>query len=334
MKKLIDKFGRVHNYLRFSVTDKCNLNCVYCNPSDNKLNLLHDNDMLSNQESLRLINIFVKHFEFRKIRFTGGEPLARKDIINLIAELKPLHENYGLEIGITTNGTLLSGKLNSLKASGVTKLNISLDSLDKDRFFKITGKDRFERVMNSILLAEELGFYPLKINCVVMKGINDDEILNFVNFVKDRNMNIRFIEYMPFSGNGWSEGKFIGYQEIKTTIENEFCLIPYISSKTEVANNFYISGHKGMVSFINSISNHFCDGCNRLRITSEGSLKLCLFSPKNKELDMKNYLRTGSFTDMEIAEIISCKVQDKDHIHPGINELLKLEKNNMLSIGG
>lgn len=334
MKKLIDKFGRVHDYLRFSVTDRCNLNCVYCNPSDNKLNLLKDHEMLSNPEALRLIGIFVKHFEFRKIRFTGGEPLARKDIINLIAELKPLHENYGLEIGITTNGTLLSGSLNSLRASGVSKLNISLDSLDSDRFFKITGKDRFERVMDSILLAEELGFYPLKINCVVLKGINDDEILNFVNFVKDRNMNIRFIEYMPFSGNGWSEGKFLGYQEIKTTIENEFRLIPYINGKTEVANNFRISGHNGMVSFISSISNHFCDGCNRLRITSEGNLKLCLFSPKNKELDMKNYLRTGDFTDMEIAGIIRNKVQGKEHVHPGIDELLKLEKNNMLSIGG
>lgn len=334
MSKLIDKYNRVHNYLRFSLTDKCNLNCVYCNPSDNKLNLLRDNEMLSNTEVLRLIGIFVKHFEFRKIRFTGGEPLARKGIVELISELKPLHENYGLEIGITTNGTLLSGNLNSLKASGVTKLNISLDSLDKNKFFKITGKDRFERVMDSILLAEELGFYPLKLNCVVMKGINDNEILNFVDFIKDRNMNIRFIEYMPFSGNGWSEGKFIGYQEIKKTIESEFRLIPFINSKAEVANNYYISGHKGFVSFISSISNHFCDGCNRLRITSEGNLKLCLFSPKNKELDMKNYLRSGNFTDIDIAEIIRNNVQGKEHVHPGIDELLKLEKNNMLSIGG
>ncbi|MBZ0203678.1 MAG: GTP 3',8-cyclase MoaA [Ignavibacteria bacterium] len=334
MKKLVDKFGRVLDYLRFSVTDRCNLNCVYCNPRDNKLNLLKDHEMLSNAESLRLIGIFVKHFEFRKIRFTGGEPLAGKNIVNLIAELKPLHESYGLDIGITTNGTLLKAHLDSLKQSGVTKLNISLDSLDKDKFCKITGKDKFESVMDAVLLAEEIGFQPLKINCVVMKGINDDEILEFVDFVKNRNINIRFIEYMPFSGNKWCEGKFISYMEIKDIIEKKFRLIAFGENNSEVANNYHIAGYKGIVSFISSISNHFCDGCNRLRITSEGSLKLCLFSPKYQDLDMKNYLRTDSFSDTEIAEIIEHKVQDKVLMHPDISELLKLEKNNMLSIGG
>lgn len=334
MKKLIDRFGRVHDYLRFSVTDKCNLNCVYCNPVDQKLNLLRDHEMLTNEESLRLIKIFVEHFGFRKIRFTGGEPLARKNIVNLITELKPLHENCGLDIGITTNGTLLKEHLGSLKKSGVTKLNISLDSLDKDKFYKITGKDKFESVMDSILMAQEFGFQPLKINCVVMRGINDDEILKFVDFAKDRNMNIRFIEYMPFSGNKWCEGKFMSYMEIKEIIERQYRLITFKMNNSEVANNYNIAAHKGIVSFISSISNHFCDGCNRLRVTSEGSLKLCLFSPKYKDLDMKNYLRTGNFSDSEIAEIIENRVQDKVLMHPDIPELLKLERNNMLSIGG
>jgi len=207
--KLTDKYNRTHDYLRFSLTDKCNLNCLYCNPTDQKLNLLRNDEILTNDESLRLISIFVKQFEFKKIRFTGGEPLARKDIIDLISALKALHENYSLEIGITTNGTMLFENLNKLKASGVTKLNISLDSLDKIKFQKITGKDKFSNVMDSILLAEELGFYPLKINCVVMKGINDDEILGFVDYFKNKTINVRFIEYMPFSGNCWNEGKFL-----------------------------------------------------------------------------------------------------------------------------
>ena len=331
---LIDSYNRVHDYLRFSLSDKCNLNCVYCNPAVQNLKQLRKDEILTNEEIIRLLNIFVKHFEFKKIRFTGGEPLIRKDIIDLFSELKPLHENYGLEIGITTNGILLCEIMNRLKESGVTKLNISLDTLQEKRFMKITGKDRFNEVMDSIMLAEELGFYPLKINCVVMKGINDDEIIDFVNFVKNKEMNIRFIEYMPFSGNGWHEGKFIGCQEIKTVIENKFCLTPFISNKNEVANNFKISGHKGMVSFISSISNHFCERCSRLRITSEGNLKLCLFSPVNKELSLKEFLKNNTYSDEESAGFIQSKVQEKEYIHPGIDDLLKLEKNNMLSIGG
>lgn len=332
--KLTDNFNRIHNYLRFSLTDKCNLNCLYCNPTDQNLNLLRNDEILTRDESLRLIRIFVNQFEFKKIRFTGGEPLARKDIIDLISALKPLHECYGLEIGITTNGTMLFENLIKLKDSGVTRLNISLDSLDKFKFQKITGKDKLRIVLESINLAEELGFCPLKINCVVMKGINDDEILDFIDYFKNKNINVRFIEYMPFSGNFWNEGKFLSYTDIKSIIENKYSLIPLSSMKSEVANNFQIAGYSGSVSFISSISNHFCEGCNRLRITSEGNMKLCLFSAKDNELNLKEYLRDGKSSDKEIAEIISKKLQNKEYVHPGIEDLLKLEKNNMLSIGG
>jgi len=331
---LKDRFGRVHDYLRISVTDRCNLNCVYCNPSDQTFNFLKESEILTDEESLRLIRIFVEHLGFKKIRFTGGEPLAKKNVVDLISRLMPLHEKYGVETGITTNGTKLKKYLNSLKKYGVTKLNISLDTLDKIKFFKITGKDKFEDVFEAILAAEELGFEPLKINCVMMRGVNDDEILDFADFIKDRNMNIRFIEYMPFSGNKWSNGKFMSFLEIKNILESKFVLIPILKDRSEVANNFQLSGYRGTVSFISSISNHFCDGCSRLRITSDGNLKLCLFSPKNTELDLKFYLRSGNYDNKDIAEIIERKLQEKELQHADTTELLKLEKNNMLSIGG
>lgn len=331
---LKDRFGRVHDYLRISVTDRCNLNCVYCNPSDQTFNFLKDSEILTEEEYLRLIRIFVEHLGFKKIRFTGGEPLAKKNVIDLISRLKPLNEEYGVETGVTTNGTILKSYLSLLKKYSVSRLNISLDTLDSVKFFKITGKDKFNDVFEAILAAEKMGFDPLKINCVMMRGINDNEILDFADFIKDRNLNIRFIEYMPFSGNKWSNGKFISYLEMKNILESKFVLIPILKNRSEVANNFQLSGYKGTVSFISSISNHFCDGCSRLRITSEGNLKLCLFSPKNTELDLKSYLRSQNYDDKDIAEIIERKLQDKELQHADTPDLLKLEKNNMLSIGG
>lgn len=334
MNKLTDRYNRIHDYLRFSVTDKCNLNCVYCNPHVQSIKHLRNDNMLTTEESVRLIGIFVKHFGFKKIRFTGGEPLARKDIVKLISKLKPLNRHLGLEIGLTTNGTMLKENLELLKYSGVSRLNISLDTLRNDRFKHITGKDKLDDVIESILLAEYYGFRPLKINCVIMKGINDDEILDFVGFVLDRKINLRFIEYMPFSGNGWHEGKFMAFSEIKTVVEREFELLPDGYSSENVAENFLIKDHIGEVGFISSISNHFCGSCSRLRVTSEGSLKLCLFSSKSDEMDMKQFLRAGNMSDLEIAYKIQNKLLEKNYSHPEISELLQMEKNSMLSIGG
>lgn len=334
MKKLTDKFGRVHTYLRISITDKCNLNCIYCNPSDSVLKGELSGSILSYEELIRLIKIFVADLGFTKIRLTGGEPLVRKNVTTLFRMLKEIKDEHPFELGITTNGILLQDKIEQFKNCGLDKINISLDTLNKKKFIAITGTDCIESVINSINKAEEIGYKPVKINTVIMKGINDDEIPDFIEYVKDRNLNLRLIEYMPFTSNGWNENVFISYNEIKSIVEKNYSLIEIDNNKHNVAKNFQIEGYKGKVSFISSISDHFCDGCNRLRITATGNLKLCLFSSPKTEIGLRSYLRDNNITDEEIAEVISSSLQLKEFKHPDIDELLQMDKNNMLRIGG
>jgi len=334
MKKLIDRFGRVHTYLRISITDKCNLNCIYCNPADSALRGELSRSILSYEELIRLIKIFVADLGITKIRLTGGEPLVRKNVEILFGMLKEIKDKHPFELGLTTNGILLENKIDLLKNSGLDKINISLDTLRKERFIAITGADNIDAVINSINKAEELGYNPVKINAVILKGINDDEIPGFIEFVKNKNLNIRFIEYMPFTSNGWNEKVFISYQEIKNMVEETHSLVEIEDGKHNVSKNFRIEGYTGTVSFISSISDHFCDGCNRLRITASGNLKLCLFSSLNHEIELKDYLRDDRITDKEIAEVISSALQQKVLKHPELDELLQMDKNNMLRVGG
>lgn len=334
MRLLIDKFNRIHNYLRISLTDKCNLNCVYCNPENEMFEKLKMQHILNYEELIRLIKIFVVNLGITKIRLTGGEPLARKNILSFFRMLAELKKDYPFELGITTNGTLLENKISELKQLGLNKINISLDTLNPEKYKKITGKDEFKTVLNSILLAEELEFSPVKINTVIMKRVNDDEIIDLVEFVKERDFNIRFIEYMPFTSNGWNDESFISSEKIKKLVELNYKLQEIKDGKITVAKDFQIVGYKGKVSFISSISNHFCDSCNRLRITSEGNLKLCLFSPQNEEISLKYYLRSENYSDNYIAQIILNSLQLKKLKHPEIEELLQIDQNNMLRIGG
>ena len=334
MKKLIDRFGRVHTYLRISITDKCNLNCIYCNPADSALRGELSRSILSYEELIRLIKIFVADLGITKIRLTGGEPLVRKNVENLFRMLKEIKDKHPFELGLTTNGILLEDKIDFLKKFGLDKINISLDTLRKERFIAITGADNIDAVFNGINKAEKLGYNPVKINAVIMKGINDDEIPGFIEFVKERNLNIRFIEYMPFTSNGWNERVFISYQEIKSIVEENYSLVEIKNGKHNVAKNFRIKGYTGTVSFVSSISDHFCDGCNRLRLTASGNLKLCLFSSLSSEIKLKDYLRDDKITDEEIAKVISSALQQKELKHPELDELLTMDKNNMLRIGG
>ena len=334
MNALTDSYNRIHDYLRISLTDKCNLNCIYCNPSDYNVKKLGKNDILSFDELLRLIEIFAGKLGVKKIRFTGGEPLVRKDILEFFKSVFELKTKYGFKTGLTTNGTLLEDKLYDLKKYGLDKLNISLDSLKPERFHYITGKNNLDAVIKSVFKAAELGFHPLKINVVVMKNVNDDEILNFVDLVKDTDLNVRFIEFMPFGNNRWNRDGFISYKEIRTIIEREYSLREITGPLNIVAKDFSIDGHTGRVSFISSISNHFCDSCNRLRIDASGKMKLCLFSTGADELNFKEVLNNDFYSDDDICEMISGKLYLKDRAHPDIEKLLNLEKNNMLSIGG
>jgi GTP 3',8-cyclase / cyclic pyranopterin monophosphate synthase len=333
MKKLTDNFNRVHDYLRISLTDKCNLNCIYCNPDNQQHFGFNKENILSYEEILKIIRIFTGSLQFKKIRFTGGEPLVRKGVFELFNEVRKIKDELNFEIGITTNGTLLNGNSLRLKNSGIEKLNISLDSLKQERFYKITGRDNLQNVLNSIDESEAVGFNPVKINVVVIKNINHDEILDFVEFVKNRNLNIRFIEFMPFGNNQWERDGFISYKEMKEIIESKYLLEPLTTNSNEVAKDFSIADYKGKVSFITSMSEHFCGTCNRLRISSNGKMRLCLFSTGEKEIDFK-YLLRNNYSDEKIIELLYNAVRLKWEKHPEPEELAELEHNNMLTIGG
>ena len=334
MIELKDKFNRVHDYLRISLTDKCNLNCIYCNPEYQNFEKLQRGDILSYGELIRLVKIFLNYFQIKKIRFTGGEPLERRGVLDFFEMLNDIRSKYDFEFCLTTNGTRLEDKLQRLKDLGLNKLNISLDSLNPEKYAHITGRDSLYSVVQSILKAEELRFDELKTNVVVMRGVNDDEILDFVDFFKDMQTCIRFIEYMPFGKDIWNKNAFMSCCEMKEIIERKFILKEINNNGNQVARNYNIEGYKGRVGFISPISNHFCGRCNRLRIQADGSLKLCLFSNYADDLNLKEYFHDPSSGDEQIAKLIIDKLQSKQKEHADIDELKTQKENNMISIGG
>ncbi|GMU95580.1 GTP 3',8-cyclase MoaA [Ignavibacterium album] len=330
--KLIDNFNRIHDYVRISLIDKCNLNCIYCNPSNTLSKFESNKSILSYEELFRLIKILVRDLEVKKIRFTGGEPLIRKDVMKFFEMIYPLKNKYDFEIGITTNGTNLLDKLESLQSSGVDRLNISLDTLSRSKFIAITGKDLFDETISAIHKAVQLGFKSVKINMVVIRNVNDDELINFIDYFKSYPVTLRFIEYMPFTGNQWDDSKFLGWNEIKSEIERKY-LLTEIQSDGKISKDYFIGNTKLKVGFISSISDHFCDSCNRLRITAAGQIKNCLFSnPSN--VSLKTLLADETISDEIIAGFIQISLQTKWQKHPNADELAALNQNNMMSIGG
>ncbi len=330
--KLVDNFNRIHDYVRISLIDKCNLNCIYCNPSNRLVKLESNKSILSYEELYRLIEIFVNHLEVKKIRFTGGEPLIRKGVVNFFEMIYPLKNKYNFEIGITTNGTNLIDKLEQLYNYGVDKLNISLDTLNKTKFIAITGKDYFDNTIKAIQKSATMGFNSVKINVVVVQGINEDELVAFIDYFKSYEVTVRFIEYMPFAGNRWNDSKFISWNEMRSRIEKEYSLVE-IPSDGKISKDYFVEDTKLKIGFISSISNHFCDSCNRLRITATGQIKTCLFSNSGSPI-LKYLLSNKYISDNEIAEFIQNSLKSKWLKHPDIYELLQLNQNNMMSIGG
>lgn len=330
--KLIDNFNRIHDYVRISLIDKCNLNCIYCNPSNTLANFESNKSILSYEELFRLINILVRDLEVKKIRFTGGEPLIRKDVIKFFEMISSLKKQYDLEIGITTNGTHLLDKLESLKKFGVERLNISLDTLNKTKFIAITGKDYFHDTITAIQKAILLDFKSVKVNAVIIKNINDDELNNFIEYFKSYPITLRFIEYMPFTGNQWDDSKFLSWGEMKLQIEKNFSL-KEIENDGKVSKDFFVNEAKLKIGFISSISDHFCDSCNRLRITASGQIKNCLFSNPSG-ISLKSLLSDESISDEKIVEFIQNSLQSKWMKHPSADKLAALNQNNMMSIGG
>lgn len=325
---LTDTFGRVHTYLRISLTEKCNLRCLYCMPEEG-VELTPKMEILSTDEVVRLATLFASS-GITKIRLTGGEPTLRTDIVDITSAISSLP---GVQhVGLTTNGIVLERKLSALKDAGLSLLNISLDTLRPERFEAMTRRKGHDRVLRAIERAIELGFSPIKLNVVVMSGVNDDEIIDFVRFTRDKPVNVRFIEYMPFDGNVWKRKKMVGFKEMKAAVENSFGpLHRHVDPLGEVAKNYYIPGHTGSVSFITSMTSAFCSDCNRLRIMADGNLKVCLFGAN--EVSLRDAIREGA-SDEDLKAVISAAVDRKKAAHAGMFELAKTKNRAMIKIGG
>lgn len=323
---LVDTFGRKHTYLRISLTERCNLRCQYCMPAEG-VPLKPRDEILTYEELLRLSRLFIS-LGVDKIRLTGGEPLVRKDVLPFVDHLGSLK---GLKsLAMTTNGLLLSQRLAALRDSGLTHLNISLDTLREDRFAEITRRKGLDVVLQAIDDAVAYGYEP-KINCVLLRGFNDDELLGFVEMTRDRPVHVRFIEYMPFDGNAWSLGEFMPFAEALEIIESSVDLQRQADGPHETAKSFRAEGHRGTVGFISSMSDNFCSGCNRLRITADGNLKVCLFG--TNEVSLRDAMRSGA-TDEQLTERIQDAVLRKKAAHAGMMTLAETPNRPMILIGG
>lgn len=327
MGVLTDTFGRSHNYLRISLTERCNFRCVYCMPEEG-VPLQPDNKLLSADEICSLANMFVSQ-GVSKIRLTGGEPLVRKDFMTIAERLGSIP---GLkELAITTNGLTLSRKIPKLKEFGLTGVNISLDSLVEAKFNFFTRRQGLSRVLDSIHTAVDNGIPKVKVNTVVMRGRNEDELLDFVALTKDLPIQVRFIEYMPFSGNKWDKKKMFSYFEMLDTLRTKYNLEPITHKRGDTSKNFSVEGHKGSVGFITSMTSNFCSSCTRLRVTADGNLKVCLFG--NEEVSLRDMLRAGA-SQKELLSVIDCAVNAKKKEHAGMDTLKDSENRPMILIGG
>ncbi|MBN3313726.1 MOCS1 protein, partial [Atractosteus spatula] len=323
---LTDRFGRQHRYLRISLTEKCNLRCQYCMPEEG-VKLTPRSQLLSTAEVLALARLFVRE-GVEKIRLTGGEPLIRPDVVHVVAELRKLQ---GLKtIAVTTNGMNLARLLPSLKEAGLDLLNISLDSLVPAKFEFIVRRKGFHKVMEGIDKAIELGYNPVKVNCVVMRGLNEDELLDFVALTEKKPLEVRFIEYMPFDGNRWNFRKMVSYQEMLDRIRQQWPDLEKLpAGETDTAKIFKVPGFQGQVGFITSMSEHFCSSCNRLRVTADGNLKVCLFG--NAEVSLRDCLRSGA-SEEELLQIIGAAVGRKKQQHAGMFSISQTKNRPMILI--
>ncbi|MFS4482943.1 GTP 3',8-cyclase MoaA [Hyunsoonleella sp. 2307UL5-6] len=328
---LQDSHGRDHAYLRISLTERCNLRCSYCMPADG-VALSPKSHLMTYEEIYDIAKTFVNH-GVTKIRLTGGEPLVRKDIPVILEKLSSLP----VELSITSNAVIIDKFIDVLKANGVQKINVSLDSLDAAKFKYITRRAEFKKVYDNILLLVKEGF-TVKVNVVLMKGFNDNEIIDFINFTKDLPISVRFIEFMPFDGNKWDMSKLVSYKEVMKYVNKAFSkdkIERLQDAPNDTSKNYKIKSYKGSFAIISSVTNPFCDSCNRLRLTANGQLKNCLFS--SGESDLLTTLREGK----PIEPIIQKAVQAKFKVRGGMDTLEKLQEpklhtNNrsMITIGG
>jgi len=328
---LIDSFDRHHNYLRISLTERCNLRCSYCMPVDG-VQLSPAEHLMNASEIFSIAKTFVK-FGVTKIRLTGGEPLVRKDFQRILELLSTLD----VELSLTSNAVSIDRHFQQLKKARVKTINISLDTLNAERFHNITFRNYFNRVYQNIFKLIEEGFI-VKINAVLMRGVNEDEILDFIAFTKDQPVAFRFIEFMPFDGNQWKREKTVSYQEIMEKVQSAYStdqIIRLQDAPNDTSKNYAIKGHKGTFAIISTVTNPFCDQCNRIRLTANGKLKNCLFS--QKENDLLTALRNKEDLEPIIRQNINKKFEIRSGMRsPELFEDLKHHQQNrsMITIGG
>lgn len=326
---LIDTFDRVHDYLRISLTERCNLRCFYCMPEEG-IPLRDKKEFMSAEELLDIAKVFVS-LGVRKIRLTGGEPLIKKNAEYIIRELGKLP----VELAITTNAVIIDQFIDVLKEAGVNSINVSLDSLKEKQFNAISRRNYFLRIRENIQLLLDHDF-NVKINVVVIRGVNENEIIDFVEWTKKTPIHIRFIEFMPFDGNNWNWEKKITFKEIIQSVETHYGknqLRKIEDQPNDTARSFSLLGSKGTFGIISSITNPFCDTCNRIRLTADGKIKNCLFS--QSESDLLKAHREGNNLEQVIRDAITSKRKERGGNGVFSNETAnKLKNRSMITIGG
>ncbi|KAJ3573539.1 hypothetical protein NP233_g2360 [Leucocoprinus birnbaumii] len=344
--QFFDTFNRKHDYLRISLTEKCNLRCFYCMPSEG-VELSPDGNLLTNSEVMRLARLFVQS-GVTKIRLTGGEPTVRKGIMDLMGEFNQLKQ-YGLKsLAMTTNGIALHRRLPALVDNGLTHLNLSLDTLDPFKFEIITRRRGHGAVLKALDVALKLPIESIKLNVVVIRGLNDSEVLDFIELTREKPISVRFIEFMPFtgafdnlgllaayskflSGNKWDKKKMVPSSELLERIGIQHPSVQRAPDElNDTARSWQIPGFAGSFGFISSMSDHFCATCNRLRLTADGEIKVCLFDPK--EISLRDIMRAGA-SDDEVLQVIHQAVLGKKAKHAGMEDIDVVTNRPMILIG-
>ena len=324
---LKDTFGRQHDYLRISLTDNCNFRCAYCMP-DEEIDTLPEVRLMQADEIFTLASIFTD-LGVKKIRLTGGEPLIRKDAAAIMERLSSLP----VELTITSNAFLADRFISTFRKAGMRSLNVSLDTLHADKFVLLTRRDKFQQVWNNIQLLLREGF-RVKLNCVVMKGVNSDEICQFVELTKALPLHVRFIEFMPFDKNNWQDKRVFTWHEILEAVSEKYIFKKLTDDPHDTAKKYRVPGHMGTFAVISTMSAPFCSTCNRMRLTADGKMKNCLFS--SGETDLLQALRRGEDVEQLIRhnildkkEKLGGQMEDYTTTDPGT-----ILNRTMISIGG
>jgi cyclic pyranopterin phosphate synthase len=329
MSALVDGFGRVHTDLRVSLTDKCNLRCTYCMPAEG-LDWMPAAEMLSDDELVRVIGVAVRDLGITEVRLTGGEPLLRRGLVDLVRRLADLRPRP--KLSMTTNGIGLAKVVEALAVAGLDRVNVSLDTLDRETFVTLSRRDRLDDVLAGLDGAREFGLVPVKVNTVLMRGVNDHEALDLLHYCLDRQLSLRFIEQMPLDAqHGWDRSIMVTADEIQSMLAGKHELTPVPDRGSSPAEEFLVDGGPATVGIIGSVSRPFCGSCDRVRLTADGQIRNCLFA--REESDLRAALRSGA-GDEEIARRIRVSIAGKKAGH-GIDDPTFLQPDRPMSaIGG